>query len=155
MIFNSFFCLIFSLKIRLPNSGLYVVLFIALKFIKTLNLSFEISLKHSIPVFFKWDSIDLFALFKSIIISNDKIPFFIKIISSIISPSWTNISSFIDNMDFNEVTIFTKKSEFSNDLKNWKFSIIGLYISMIKLFWSDVGNDSRTNLRLNLFTDLL
>ena len=37
-------------------------------------------------------------------------------------------------MDFNEVTIFTKKSEFSNVLKNWKFSIIGLYISMIKLF---------------------
>ena len=52
-------------------------------------------------------------------------------------------------MDFNEVTILTKKSEFSNDLKNWKFSIIGLYISTIKLFWRDGGKDSKTNLRLN------
>ena len=53
-----------------------------------------------------------------IIISKVKTPFFIKIISSMISPSLINISSFIDNIGFKEVTIFMKKSEFSKDLKN-------------------------------------
>ena len=106
-------------------------------------------------VCFKWDSTDFVGLLKSIIISNAKTPFFIKIISSIISPSWTKISSFIDNIGLSDVTILTKKSEFSKDLKNWKFLIIGLYISIIKLFWRDEGNDSRINLRLHLPIDLL
>ena len=72
-----------------------------------------------------------------------------------ISPSWINISSFIDNIGFNEVTILTKKSEFSKDLKNWKFIIIGLYISIIKLFWREEGNDSKINLILYLYSYLL
>jgi hypothetical protein len=40
----------------------------------------------------------------------------------------------MDKMGFIDVTIFTKKSEFSKSLKNKKFLIIGLYISIIKLF---------------------
>jgi hypothetical protein len=61
----------------------------------------------------------------------------------------------MDKIGFNEVTILTKKSEFSNDLKNWKFIIIGLYISIIKLFCKDEGRDSNMNLRLHLDSDLL
>ena len=79
----------------------------------------------------------------------------IKIISSITSPSWINKSPLIDKIGFKEVTILTKKSEFSNVLKNWKFCINGLYISIIKLFCKDKGNDSKIYLRLTLFSNLL
>ena len=82
-------------------------------------------------------------------------PFLMKIISSMISPSLTKISSFFANIGFIDVTIFTKKSEFSIYLKNLKFLIIGLYISMIKLFWIDKGKESNTYLTLCLYFDLL
>ena len=76
-------------------------------------------------------------------ISKDKTPLLIKIISSITSPSCTKMSSFIDKTGFKDVTILTKKSEFWNDLKKWKFFIIGLYISIITLFFNDKGNESK------------
>ena len=58
-------------------------------------------------------------------------------------------------MGFIEVTIFTKKSEFSKYLKNKKFLIIGLYISIIKLFCIEAGNESNTYFILYLYFDLL
>ena len=58
-------------------------------------------------------------------------------------------------MGFIEVTIFTKKSEFSKCLKKKKFLIIGLYISIIKLFCIDKGKESNIYLILYLYLDLL
>ena len=88
-------------------------------------------------------------------ISKLSIPFLINIISSITSLSLTKISSFIDNIGFIDVTNFTKKSELSKYLKNKKFLIIGLYISIIKLFCIEEGNESKTYFILCLYLFLL
>ena len=57
----------------------------------------------------------------------------------------------MNKIGFIDVTIFTKKSEFSKSLKNKKFLIIGLYISIIKLFWIDEGNEYKRYLTSFLY----
>ena len=72
-------------------------------------------------------------------ISKDNLPLLTKIISSIKSPSFTNLSFLTAIIGFNAKITLIIKSELSKYLKNIKLLIIFLYISIINLFLNAKG----------------
>ena len=85
----------------------------------------------------KYFLIDSSGLFKLMHIFRLTIPLLTNIISLMKSPSCKIISPLIDSMGFIEVITFTIKSALFTSLKNIKFCIKDLYISIINLFFKE------------------